>query len=443
MACAVRGVFESGDPQIAIHEHPSPGGGSLRVEVKAYPLRDVSGAVTGAIEIVNNISERVRLEEQLRQAQKMEAVGLLAGGVAHDFNNILSAIIGYGNLLDLKLPRDSGCRPYAGQILAAGERAASLTRSLLAFSRKQVISPRPLDLNEVIGKVEQLLRRVLGEDVELRTALAPAPLGIVADPVQVEQVLLNLATNARDAMPRGGALTIETHPCVIDEQFRRANGFGAPGGYARIDVRDTGVGMSADVRGRIFEPFFTTKELGRGTGLGLAVVYGAVRQNLGYVAVESEPGRGATFRIWFPLAAQAADGEQPAPQPPPLRGSGRILVVEDDRTVRELLSAVLAEYGYDVVQAADGVEAIALVEQRGAAFDLCIVDVVMPRLGGRETWERLRALAPGLKALFVSGYTADAVLRRGMLGSGEAFLSKPVPPQVLLAKVREILERPA
>jgi PAS domain S-box-containing protein len=441
--CPVRLVFATGEPQVAVHAHRTAAGGSLRAEVKAFPLRAASGEITGAIEVINDITDRVRLEEQLRQAQKMEAVGLLAGGVAHDFNNILSAIIGFGSLIELKLPRDSACRPYAQQILAAGERAAGLTQSLLAFSRKQVINPRLLDLNEVILEVEKLLRRVLGEDVELRTVLAGGDLPVFADPGQVEQVLLNLATNARDAMPRGGVLALETARASLDEAFVRAHGFGRPGEFALLTVADTGSGMEEMVRARIFEPFFTTKELGRGTGLGLAMVYGAVRQNQGYVAVESQPGQGSRFRIWLPLARAAAPPPAETAPPPAPGGTERLLVVEDDPAVRSLLSTVLREHGYTVDEAVDGVDALERCAVAGGAFALCILDVVMPRLNGRETWERLRARVPGLKALFVSGFTADIMHKRGILEQGVDFLAKPIAPNALLAKVRQVLDSPS
>ncbi|HWR73667.1 MAG TPA: PAS domain S-box protein, partial [Nitrospirota bacterium] len=270
--CAVRRVFETGEPHTALHTHHNEDKDPIYVETKAFPMRDAAGRVTAAIEIVNNITEQKKLEDQLRHAQKMEAVGLLAGGVAHDFNNILTAIIGYGNLLEMRYPEDDPHRQYVDQILAAAARAANLTQSLLAFSRKQVINPRPLDVNEIIGRVEKLLQRVIGEDVDLRTELQPGALMVMADSSQMEQVLMNLATNARDAMPGGGVLTIRTGTMMMGQEFRKVHGFGADGTYATVAVSDTGSGMDERTRARIFEPFFTTKELGRGTGLGLAIV---------------------------------------------------------------------------------------------------------------------------------------------------------------------------
>jgi PAS domain S-box-containing protein len=437
--CAVRRTFETGEPNRCVHEHINASGEVVRVESKSFALRGAGGTVAGAIEIVNDITDRLRLEDQLRQAQKMEAVGLLAGGVAHDFNNILSAIIGYGNLLELKLPPESPFLPYVGQILSAAERAARLTQSLLAFSRKQIINPKALDVNEVIRTVGKLLTRVMGEDVELRTRLAPGTLVVFADAGQLEQVFMNLATNARDAMPGGGVFTLETEPFTMDEAFVAARGYGRPGDYALVTVADTGVGMDQQVLARIFEPFFTTKELGRGTGLGLAMVYGVVQQNEGHISVASDPGRGTTFRIYLPLVLASQDPGAAAVSHALIGGSETILLAEDDAVVRQLCSVVLREFGYTVVEALDGAEAVELFRARGGKIDLCILDVIMPRMNGKEAYEEIRRLRPGAKALFVSGYTADIVHRKGILQPDMHFLCKPVSPQDLLAKIREVL----
>jgi PAS domain S-box-containing protein len=302
--CAVRRVFESGAPHTAMHTHHDAAGKPLFVETKAFPLRDESGRIISAIEIINDVTDRKRLEDQLRHSQKMEAVGLLAGGISHDFNNILTAIIGYGNLLKMKIPSDGPLQPYVEQILASAGRAANLTQSLLAFSRKQLINPRPLDINESIRRFEKLLHRIIGEDVDIRTDLAPGAMTILADSSQIEQVLMNLATNARDAMPQGGTLSVRTETTIIGEEFQREHGFGTPGTYVCISMRDSGAGMDPKVLDRIFEPFFTTRPAGveRGSGLGLAISQAIVAAHQGTLTVESELGRGSTFRVELPAA---------------------------------------------------------------------------------------------------------------------------------------------
>lgn len=438
-SCAVRSVFLSGEPQVAVHTHHDGRGEPVYVETKAFPMKDATGRVTAVIEIVNNITERKRLEEQLRHAQKMEAVGLLAGGVAHDFNNILTAVIGYGNLLESKLETGDVRREYAEQILAAAARAASLTQSLLAFSRKQVITPRPIDINEIIARIEKLLHRVIGEDVEFRTILAAGELTILADSSQFEQVIMNLVTNARDAMDKGGTLTIETCVRELTADFKKQHGFGRPGTYACVTVRDTGRGMDDAVRERIFEPFFTTKELGRGTGLGLAIVYGIVKQNNGYIIVESEPGRGTMFSLYFPLTpAQAERRDGAAGGIPAARGSATVLLAEDDPALRVLLRTILAEYGYTVIEASDGEEAVKRFSENRDEVQLLILDVIMPRLNGREAYEEIKRLRSGVPTLFISGYSDDIVTRNVLFEEGCHYIAKPVAAQDLLAKVQQL-----
>jgi PAS domain S-box-containing protein len=438
--CAVRRTFEDGGPHTVVHTHYDKKKDPIYVETKAFPMKDGLGRVTAAIEIVNNITEKKKLEDQLRHAQKMEAVGLLAGGIAHDFNNILTAIIGYGNLLEMKLPQDESLRAYVDQILAASARAANLTQSLLAFSRKQIINPRPVDVNDVITRVEKLLHRVIGEDVELRTVPASNAMTILADASQLEQVLMNLATNARDAMPEGGVLTIKQGAAVIDEAFRKVHGFGKDGAYACVTVSDSGVGMDERTRERIFEPFFTTKEMGRGTGLGLAIVYGIMKQNNGYVTVTSEPGKGSAFSLYFPIIEAAVDVVSPAKSiRNVVRGSGTILLAEDDPALRALLRTILREFGYTVIEAFDGEDAVEKFREYSDRVQLLILDVIMPKKNGREAFIAMRKIRPDVKTLFISGYHDDIVNRKVLIDDGCHFIAKPVSSLDLLDKVQQIL----
>jgi CheY-like chemotaxis protein len=370
----------------------------------------------------------------------MEAVGLLAAGISHDFNNILTAIIGYGNLLKMKTPADDPLRPYIEQILASSARAANLTQGLLAFSRKQIINPRPLDINDATLRFEKLLHRFIGEDVELRTDLAPAEMTILADSSQLEQVLMNLATNARDAMPRGGTFTIRTGISVIGEAFRKEHGFGEPGSYACISVCDTGDGMDRQTRDHIFEPFFTTKEPGRGTGLGLAIVYGIMKQNNGYVLVESEPGKGSCFRLYFPVIAATAEKVRADEPLTPEEGRETILIAEDDVTIRQLTRTMLGEFGYTVIEAADGEEAVNKFREHRDAIKLVILDVVMPKMNGKEAHDEIIAIKPDVKTLYISGYSADVIRSKGITEESQNIILKPVSPMDLLRTVRRVLD---
>jgi nitrogen-specific signal transduction histidine kinase len=389
-----------------------------------------------------DVTGRMRLEVQLRQAQKMEAIGNLSGGIAHDFNNILTAIIGYGTLLQMKLRAGDPLREMAEQILLAAEKAALLTSGLLAFSRKQVLNPRPIALNAVVRAVEKLLARIIGEDVALKLSLQDEELTVLADPVQIDQVLMNLATNARDAMPGGGTLSIATTRITIGPGVSgwESESIG-PGDYALLTVQDTGCGMDEATRAKIFEPFFTTKEPGRGTGLGLAIVYGIVSQHRGAIRVDSEPGRGTTFRICLPLVGPAAAPAAATSAPLP-RGTETILLVEDDAAVRALLKATLQEFGYAVLEAADGVEACERFDAERERIDLVLTDVIMPRMNGRDALEAMRKTRPCIRCLFMSGYTADAVRARGPGDAEARFIAKPVTPPALLIAVREILDAP-
>jgi PAS domain S-box-containing protein len=405
-------------------------------------LRDHAGAAVGTASIGIDVTEHRKIEEQLRQAQKMEAVGQLAGGIAHDFNNILSAVVGYAHLLKMRMEAGNPLLANVEHILDASERAAALTHSLLAFSRKQAISIKPVDLNEVIRKTQQLLLRVIGEDIDMRTDLATGALVALVDAGQVEQVLMNLATNARDAMPKGGRLTIRSEQHSIDGAFIEAHGYGQRGTYAVITVSDTGTGMDEETRKKIFDPFFTTKETGKGTGLGLAMVYGMVKQHNGFIDVRSEPGKGTAFTIYFPLTARAnaeTSGASAKQAGTLTRGSGTILLAEDDETLRTLSSSVLRECGYTVIEAADGEEAVQRFAERKADIRLVILDVIMPRKNGKQAHDEIRTMQPAIKALFVSGYTPDIVRGKGMLEGGAEILLKPFTPQDLLRKTGEIL----
>jgi nitrogen-specific signal transduction histidine kinase/CheY-like chemotaxis protein len=388
-----------------------------------------------------DISERKKLEEQLRHSQKMESIGTLAGGIAHDFNNVLTAVIGYGNLLQKKLQEEDPLRHYVEQIIAAANRAAGLTRGLLAYSRKQVLNPQLVDLNEIIRKIEKLLERLIGEDVEFKSILTEKDLTVLADTGQLEQVLMNLATNARDAMPHGGNLFIETETVELDEDSARTHGLLKSGSYALLTVTDSGMGMDETIRERIFEPFFTTKEVGKGTGLGLAIVYGIVKQHNGSVEVESEAGRGTTFRIYLPVVQKDAAETQASVLTPIEGGTETILVAEDDEMVRKLTASVLTQFGYSVIQAEDGEAAVNKFMQNQDKVGLLLLDVMMPKKNGKEVYDKIRIFKPEVKAIFLSGYTPDLIYEKGLLDRGLNFILKPVAVNDLLRKVREILDR--
>jgi PAS domain S-box-containing protein len=411
-------------------------------DVTATPLRDSQGVLRGCVHVSRDVTRRKQLEEQLRQAQKMEAIGRLAGGVAHDFNNLLTIIAGYGQILLDRLGPDDHLRGHVREIEKAANRAASLTRQLLAFGRRQMLSLQVLDLNAVVANMDRMLRRLIGEDIDLVTVCGEGLGRVKADLGQLEQVILNLALNARDAMPRGGKLTLETANAVLDETYARTHMDVTPGHYVMLAVSDSGCGMDAETKAHIFEPFFTTKEQGKGTGLGLATVYGIVKQSGGCIWVYSEPGRSTTFKIYLPRVDGDTEEAVEREKEPTVtvQGSETILLVEDEAEVRSLVRGVLESKGYTVLEARDGALALQIAEQHQGPIHLLLTDAVMPEMSGRELAEHLETVHRETKVLYMSGYTDNAIVHHGALEPGTAFLQKPFAPDALARKVREVLD---
>jgi len=411
--------------------------------VAISPIRELDGRLSGFVGVQTDVTERRRLEAQFLHAQKMEAVGLLAGGIAHDFNNILCVILSYAELLGDDLGPDDPLRADAAAIMVAAKRAAELTRQLLTFSRQQVFETQVLSLNAVLDGMEPMLARLLGADIELTILPGVTPWNIRADAGQIEQVVMNLAVNARDAMPLGGQLTIETSNVDLDVEYARVHHDVRPGAYVLLAVSDTGAGMSGEVMARVFEPFFTTKAKGKGTGLGLATVFGIVKQSGGHVFVYSEPGHGTTFKLYLPRANEKLDTTRPLPVPtiPQQHRGGTVLLVEDEDQVRVLARTILRRNGYTVLDAQNGGEALLVCEQHAGNIDLLLTDVILPRMSGRQLAERLSVLRPSMKVLYMSGYTDDAILQHGLIDSGVAFLQKPFTPTSLARKVYDVLEK--
>jgi len=424
------------------NEHPIiTSKGSIRQIVwDIAVLHDYDGNVTGTASIGVDVTEHRMLEEQLRQAQKMEAVGHLAGGVAHDFNNILSAIVGYSHLTLMKMKDNDPLRVNIEHILASCSRAANLIQSLLAFSRKQVILPKLVDISEVMREIKTILSRTIGEDIDFKADIPLKGLVVKADKSQIEQSLMNLATNARDAMPHGGTLTITAEAVEINRGFIKMHQFGEPGRYAVITVADTGVGMDEKTRMNIFEPFFTTKDVGKGTGLGLAMVYGTVKQHNGYIDVYSEPGKGTSFKIYLPLAGPVKRPDKKKAAAAASAGSETILLVEDEQTVRVIVRSLLEESGYRVLEAKDGADGLRLFKENSDVIDLVLSDVVMPKMRGQEMYEKIKKISPDIRILFISGYPEDVIDRKCFPGKEDNTLNKPLIPDELLRKIRAVLD---
>jgi two-component system cell cycle sensor histidine kinase/response regulator CckA len=443
LAAADQHVLAAGHA-LELHEKTAlPGREAKEWLAIRFPFRDRRNrAYVGGVSI--DITERKSLEEQLRQSQKMEAVGRLAGGVAHDFNNLLTIITGYSELLLNSPDIEEERRNKIEEIRKAGERAALLTRQLLAFSRKQVLAPRILDLNAVVENLRKMIDRLIGEDIDFMT-IPHTPLNMVkADPGQVDQILMNLVVNARDAMPHGGRLTIETANVEFDEEYARSHLPSLPGQYVMIAVSDTGTGMDPDTQRHIFEPFFTTKETGKGTGLGLAMVYGIVKQSGGFIWVYSEQGVGTVFKVYLPRADDLRElRSHSAEEPGLLRGTETILVAEDEAGLRTLIRETLGRHGYKVLEAGDGKEAVMVSTKYEEPIDLLIADVVMPQMSGRELAERVTTARPETRVLYISGYTDDAIVQHGVIDPNTDFLQKPFTPSALARKVRSIFSQPS
>ena len=433
-------VLEGGDRfNAAVWHHRKKDGTVINVEISSDSLT-FQGRKARLV-MANDITERRALEEQLRQSQKLESIGLLAGGIAHDFNNLLTAINGYSELGLRKLKPEDALRHNFEEIKKASDRATGLTRQLLAFSRKQVLKPKILDLNEVISEIEKMLRRLIGEDIELSAALDSRLGSVKADPGQIEQVIMNLVVNARDAMPDGGRIIIETKNVYLDEEYAKRHIAVNAGHYVMLAVSDTGIGMDSETQKRIFEPFFTTKEVGKGTGLGLSTIYGIVKQSGGNIWIYSEVGRGSSFKIYLPRVDEAArEYKEVTELEKEIQGAETILLAEDEEVVRKLALEVLLSYGYKVLEAENGKTALSICESQGESIDLLITDVVMPEMGGRELAARLLKRCPDVKVLYMSGYTDDAVIRQGEIKEGSNFIQKPFSLEALVQKVREVLD---
>ena len=425
-------------PKFGIWRLRKKSGEIIQVELTKHTFT-LGGRVT-RLAVGRDVTERLRLEEQLRQSQKMEAVGRLAGGVAHDFNNLLSVILGYGEMLLADLKPSDPIRADIEEIVRAGGRATELTRQLLMFSRQQVLAPKVLDLNDVLASMDKMLQRILGADVDLVSLPAPSLGRVRADPNSVEQIIMNLVVNARDAMPIGGKLTMETANVVLDEAYAQAHLGVKPGPHVMLAVSDTGVGIEKATLARIFEPFFTTKESGKGTGLGLSTVFGAVQQSGGSVWVYSEVGKGSTFKVYFPRVDAAIETAAETMPSTTLRGSETILLVEDDDQVRVVVRGILRRSGYHVIEARNAGEALLHSEKHPSRIHLLLSDVVMPQMSGPELAKRLGSARPDMKVLCMSGYTDDSIVRHGVLEAHIAYLQKPITPDALTTRVREVLD---
>ncbi len=417
-----------------------PNGTVKQIKANGIVIRNSEGAPIRMLGVNFDITDHRNLENQLRQAQKMESIGTLAGGIAHDFNNILTAIIGYGNIALMQMAKDDPQRLNIEHMLEAGGRAAHLTKDLLLFSRKQISERKPVDLNDIVRKVEKFLVRVIGEDVECRTALSDQAMPVLGDAHQLEQVLMNLATNARDAMSGGGTFIVTTEQVRFNEAFVSVHGFGKPGSYVLATISDTGTGMDAATREHIFEPFFTTKEVGKGTGLGLAVVYGIIKQHEGFINVYSEPGHGTTFKIYLPLISKGEETEKQPEEERPAGGTEAILLAEDDASVRNLTRTLLEDFGYTVILANDGQDAVNKFREHKDRIRLLLFDIIMPKKTGKEAYDEISVIQPDIKILFQSGYAPDMIRQKVLIDDKLPVVFKPVSPMKLLRLVRERLD---
>ncbi len=416
-------------------------GDLFSIYIRTSPVMDENGKPIVIIGVARDITEKKILEDQLRQSQKMEAIGQLAGGIAHDFNNLLTVIEGYTELLFSSILETEPAYNFTKQIKKASDRATALTRQLLAFSRRQILQPQNIDLNALVTEMGVLLKRLIGEDIELSTVLNPEIGAVKADRSQMEQVLMNLAVNARDAMPDGGQLIIETSKVSLDAQFEWHHSGLLKGNYVVLSITDTGIGMDDDTKEHVFEPFFTTKEKAKGTGLGLATVYGIVKQSGGHIWVDSEKGKGTTFKIYLPMIKRKKSSPNAdAPVSESKAGNETILVVEDEFMVRELVCDSLKNSGYTILEASNGKEAIEMFTKNSKKIDLILTDVIMPAMSGRKMVEILQKKYPGINALYMSGYTDDAIIKHGVLEPGMAYIQKPFSPKALIQKVQEVLE---
>ena len=434
---------EQGIPWSYEYRLIKPDGTGRWIKDRGFPVRDDQGRVILFTGVATDITEHKALEQQLLQAQKMEAVGRLAGGVAHDFNNLLMAITGYGELMRAKVLKDDPLYGYLENILKAGDRAAALTQQLLTFSRQKIVHPEVIDLNRVVLDLEPMLRRLIGEDLDLEVVTDRSPGAVKADPGQMGQIIMNLVVNARDAMSQGGRLTLKTAPVNFTVGCHSRFGLTPPGPYVRLEVQDTGVGMDEATKSHVFEPFFTTKEPGKGTGLGLSTVYGIVKQSGGYLDLESSPGAGSTFTIYLPrLEAVVSPPKAKIPITASFRGEETILLVEDEGVLRSLLAKFLRLYGYTVLEARHGGEALLTCERHQGPIHVMVTDVVMPQMSGRELADRLTPLRPEMKILYMSGYTEDALVQHGVADLSVAFLQKPFRPIELARRVHAVLHPP-
>lgn len=438
--CTIREIMKKRRPVALEHSHYDHEGKKRIYQIHGYPVFNSEGDVTQVIEYAQDITEKLVLESQFLQAQKMESVGRLAGGVAHDFNNLLSAILGYSELAMAELPDDHPVRRHVSIIADAGNKAATLVRQLLAFSRKQVLEMKTVNLNEVVENIAKILRVVIGEDLVLEMSLSPRLGSVRADAGQLEQVLMNLAVNARDAMPCGGRITVETEDVELDEEYARTHEGVKPGPHVMLAITDTGTGMSRAVQEKIFEPFYTTKGI-RGTGLGLSTVYGIVKQHGGNIYVYSEEGIGTTFKVYLPAVAGAGTiAAEAAGRARDLRGKETVLVVDDEASIRKLVMDTLAPLGYKLMEASCGEEALQRSAMMKTGIDLLLTDVIMPDMNGRELAERIKEKRPSIKILFMSGYTDETIAYYGIPITKKIFLQKPLTPKKLAASVREILD---